>query len=106
MMKHLDQKNVIFTGSVSQEALAAYYQNADLFMIMSEHEGFCVPILEAFYSGVPVIAFDSSAIRETMGGCGLLVNEKKFPEIGELANSSPRDDLPRGQNEDFQIEPE
>jgi L-malate glycosyltransferase len=50
------------TGMVHLDELAAYYKNADLFLCMSEHEGFCVPLIEAMYFGVPVLAFDSSAV--------------------------------------------
>lgn len=80
------RKNVVFTGSVSESELTAYYNVADLFIIMSEHEGFCVPVLEAIAAGIPVLAYDSSAIGETLGGCGVLLKEKKFPQISEMAN--------------------
>ena len=58
---------VHFTGKVSEEKLKAYYELADIFLCMSEHEGFGVPLLEAMRMGVPVISFSSSAIPETMG---------------------------------------
>lgn len=78
-------KDVILTGGVSESQLAAYYQAADLFMCMSEHEGFCVPLIEAIHAGVPVMAFDSTAVPETLGDTGVLIKEKRFPEIAELA---------------------
>lgn len=80
------RKSVVFTGSVSQSALAAYYSVADLFVVMSEHEGFCVPVLEAMEAEIPILSYDSSALGETLGGCGVLVKEKKFPQISELAH--------------------
>tara|TARA_B100000686_G_C16769952_1_gene964402 strand:+ start:610 stop:2154 length:1545 start_codon:yes stop_codon:yes gene_type:complete len=83
---HLGVCNVVFTGSVSQETLAAYYKTASIFVVMSEHEGFCVPLLEAFYYGVPVVAYDSSAVSETLGGAGILVKEKRHEEIAELVH--------------------
>jgi glycosyltransferase involved in cell wall biosynthesis len=79
------RKDVILTGGVSESELAAYYQAADLFMCMSEHEGFCVPLIEAIHAGVPVMAFDSTAVPETLGDTGVLIKEKRFPEIAELA---------------------
>lgn len=79
-------RNVEFPGRVSTDELVAYYQLADVFMCMSEHEGFCAPLLEAFQMGVPVIAYDAGAVRETLGGAGILVHAKKLDEIAELAH--------------------
>lgn len=74
---------VEFVGSVSDCELKAMYEETDLYLCMSEHEGFCVPLLEAMYFSVPVIAFESSAITETLGDGGILVKEKNFPLIAE-----------------------
>ncbi|MBI4384068.1 MAG: glycosyltransferase family 4 protein [Nitrospinae bacterium] len=83
---YLGLTDVIFTDSIPGNELAAYYRVAHLFVSMSEHEGFCVPLLEAMYSGIPIMAYDSSAVPETLGGAGALIKEKKFPEIAELAH--------------------
>lgn len=80
------EDSVTFTGKVSEEALKAYYEMADLFVCMSEHEGFGVPILEAMRMGLPVISFHSSAVPETMGGAGIVVTEKNYALIGALCN--------------------
>ncbi len=74
-----------FPGHVTTEELVAFYEVADVFLCMSEHEGFCAPLLESFQMGVPVIAYDAGAVSETLGGAGILVREKKFDEIAELA---------------------
>jgi glycosyltransferase involved in cell wall biosynthesis len=66
---------IVMTGSVSTEQLYAYYRAADIFVCASEHEGFCVPIAEAMAFGLPVVAYASSAIPETMGGAGVLLEE-------------------------------
>lgn len=79
-------RNVELAGRVSTEELVAYYRLADVFVCMSEHEGFCAPLLEAFQMGVPVIAYDAGAVRETLGDAGVLVHEKKIDEIAELAH--------------------
>ena len=81
-----DLRNVEFPGRVSTDELVAYYRLADVFVCMSEHEGFCAPLLEAFQMNVPVIAYDAGAVRETLGGAGILVHEKKIDEIAELAH--------------------
>ena len=53
---------------------------------MSEHEGFCAPLLEAFQFDLPVMAFDAGAVAETLGGAGILIQEKRFEEIAEMAH--------------------
>ena len=78
------QDNVILTGRVSEEELKTYYSIANVFLCMSEHEGFGVPLLESMKMQVPTIAFESSAIAETMGGAGILIKEKKHPYIASL----------------------
>ncbi|MHC5721084.1 MAG: glycosyltransferase, partial [Nostoc sp.] len=59
---------VTLVGKVEDESLPAYYKAADIFLCMSEHEGFCVPIVEAFINRIPVIAYAGTAIADTMGG--------------------------------------
>ncbi len=78
------QDAVSFPGSLADSEVKAVYENADLYLCMSEHEGFCVPLIEAMYFSVPVIAFDSSAVGETLGDGGLLVGRKSPAELAEL----------------------
>jgi len=61
---------------VTQAELAAYYQSADVLVSCSDHEGFCVPLLEAMHQGVPVIAYRAAAVPETLGSAGLLLETK------------------------------
>jgi len=72
-------EDVIFTGHISFSEILAYYKTAHAFVIMSEHEGFCVPVVEAFLFGVPVLACDYGAIGETMGQAGILLSSSKEP---------------------------
>lgn len=65
--------HVTFTGKVDAPALTAQYRNADLYVCMSEHEGFCVPLVEAMYFDVPILARAGSAIDETLGDAGILI---------------------------------
>jgi glycosyltransferase involved in cell wall biosynthesis len=69
------QRAAHIVGSVSDGALGAYYEAADVFVSVSDHEGFCVPVLEAMAHGVPVVARASSAVPETVGDAGVLVAE-------------------------------
>jgi glycosyltransferase involved in cell wall biosynthesis len=84
MVRELKLDNVIFTGHIRLEQLTAYYRAADLFLCMSEHEGFCIPLLEAMHFGVPILAYGAAAVPETLGGSGVLVREKDFPRVAEL----------------------
>ncbi len=67
---------VHLTGSVTSGELAAHYQAADVFVCCSDHEGFCVPLLEAMYHRVPVVAYAAAAVPETVGPAGLLLDSK------------------------------
>jgi glycosyltransferase involved in cell wall biosynthesis/ADP-heptose:LPS heptosyltransferase len=71
--------SVFFTGRVDDQALAAYYLTASLFWSMSEHEGFCVPLIEAMWFDVPVFAYAACAIPETVAGAGNLFSSKSDP---------------------------
>jgi glycosyltransferase involved in cell wall biosynthesis len=77
-------QEVVFTGQVDDDDLRAAYASADLFLCLSEHEGFCVPLLEAMAFGVPVIAYDAGAVRETLRGGGVLLEEKDPATVAAL----------------------
>lgn len=67
---------VDFPGSVPVGTLAAYYASADVFVCLSDHEGFCAPIVEAMSRGVPVVAYASAAVPETLADAGSLLSSK------------------------------
>jgi glycosyltransferase involved in cell wall biosynthesis len=67
---------VAFTGSVPIESLVAYYRGATALLTLSEHEGFCVPLLEAMRSDLPIVAHSAGAIPDTLGDAGILLNDK------------------------------
>ena len=71
----LNTPHVHFIGHVSDEELVAFYEVADLFLCASEHEGFCVPLVESFYKQVPVLAYAATAVPSTMDGAGVLYDE-------------------------------
>src|SRR4030095_13709021 len=74
----------LFPGVVSDWELAAYYRTASVYISMSEHEGFCVPLLEAMAAYVPVLAYASTAVPETLGGAGVLFEPKDMEYAAEL----------------------
>jgi glycosyltransferase involved in cell wall biosynthesis len=76
LVARLGTPDVHFLGHVRNEELTALYDVADLFLCASEHEGFCVPLIEAFYKRVPVVAFASTAVPATMDGGGVLYDTK------------------------------
>ena len=80
----LKLRNVVFAGSVRPDELRAYYQAADVFLCMSEHEGFCIPLIEAMAHGVPVMAFAAAAVPDTLDGAGVLFHKKKFDAVAEM----------------------
>lgn len=69
------EEDVIFTGHIKFNQILAYYQIANLFLCMSEHEGFCVPLVEAMFFDVPIVAYDTTAIAGTLGGSGVLIKD-------------------------------
>lgn len=79
-------EHILFTGKVSWEALYAYYRAADVFVCASEHEGFCVPIIEAMAYDLPVVALAASVIPETLGNSGLLIHDWDAARVAELIN--------------------
>ena len=74
----------VFTGPVPDDDLAAYYRMASVYISLSEHEGFCVPLLEAMAADVPVLAYASSAVPDTLGGAGVLFEPKDLEFAAEL----------------------
>jgi glycosyltransferase involved in cell wall biosynthesis len=73
-----------FTGPVPDEDLAAFYRWADVYVSLSEHEGFCVPLIEAMAADVPVLAYAAGAVPETLGGAGLLFSPKDLEVAAEM----------------------
>jgi glycosyltransferase involved in cell wall biosynthesis len=69
--RHRLQERVHFTGKVSARALRTYYACASVFLCASEHEGFCVPLVEAMYHGIPIVAYAGTAVGYTLGDTGL-----------------------------------
>lgn len=84
-------KEVYFLGLVSVEELNACYRVAHIYICMSEHEGFCVPFLEAMHFGIPILAYNSTAVPFTLGDSGILINKKNFEEIAEMVDILVRD---------------
>jgi glycosyltransferase involved in cell wall biosynthesis len=82
----LDLPDVTFFNHVTDAELYALYRTASVFLCMSEHEGFCIPLLEAIHFRVPVIAYAAAAIPETLADTGILIREKDHISIAEMVD--------------------
>jgi glycosyltransferase involved in cell wall biosynthesis len=74
--------NIRFTGHLADAS--PVYAGAHLFLSMSEHEGFCMPVAEAMAAGVPVLAYAAAAVPDTVGNGGILFSRKSIPDVAEL----------------------
>jgi glycosyltransferase involved in cell wall biosynthesis len=83
--------DVFFTSHIAQYDLVAYYRLADIFLCMSEHEGFCIPLLEAMYFDVPVLAFAAAGVPGTLNGAGVLFHKKDYPMVAEMVRALVED---------------
>lgn len=88
--------HVMLTGQVNNAQLLAFYRTAHLLWSMSEHEGFCVPLVEAMWFDIPVLAYKSSAVPETLGEAGLMFTSKTdLVQVAALAKILVRDEILR-----------
>ena len=82
---------VTFSSGLSSAELGAHYAAATLFVCLSEHEGFCIPLLEAFHVGVPVVARPVGGIAEVAGDAALLVEDRDLAVVAELCRVALED---------------
>jgi glycosyltransferase involved in cell wall biosynthesis len=100
---YLNPEEIFFAGHIPDEELFAIYKASDVFLSMSEHEGFGLPFIESMIFDLPVIAYDSTAVPSTLGGAGVLVRNKRVDYLGELVNlvahnKKLRESIIEGQN--------
>lgn len=69
-------EDIIFSGFVSFEEYLAYYHIADIYLCMSAHEGFCIPLVEAMYFELPILACPDTAVPDTLAGSGILLKSR------------------------------
>jgi len=92
MAEALGLQHVHLTGPVGlREGLGGYFRAASLFLCMSEHEGFCVPLLEAMAFDKPVVALAAAGVPYALGDAGVLIKRKRYDVIGELIDLVMRD---------------
>ncbi len=76
---------------LSDAELAAWYADADVFVCLSEHEGFCIPLLEAMRAGLPIVAFSAGAVPETLGDAGIVIETKRPSVVAATVDRVRRD---------------
>jgi glycosyltransferase involved in cell wall biosynthesis len=89
---YLNAEDVLFTGHLPLDEFLAVYRRADVFLSMSEHEGFCLPLLESCLFQLPVLAFDAAAVAETLDGTGILFRDKDPALVAGLVEQVLEDD--------------
>lgn len=95
---HLTAEDVIFTGHIPFDELLTLYRLADVFVSMSEHEGFCLPLIESCIFQLPVVAFAAGAVAETLAGAGIVIHSKEVEYVAGVVekvinNASLREKL-------------
>ena len=89
-------QDVLFEGFASPAGLCTYYKAADVFVCPSRHEGYCLPLVEAMFKGVPVIARNCGGMPEAMGGAGILYDDFTPGMLAELIHRVLDDSTLRG----------
>src|SRR5207302_248697 len=90
-----NRRELAEAGCVTIEQLVAYYRGATAFLTLSDHEGFCVPLLEAMRSDLPIVAHAAGAIPETLGDAGVLLEEKSPSAVAAALERVVRDQAVR-----------
>lgn len=80
----LKLEDVHITGHIRFKEILSYYHLADVFLCMSEHEGFCIPLLEAMYFKIPIVAYAYTGVKETLADAGLKFTEKNCKVAAEM----------------------
>lgn len=88
---YLKNEEIRFMGHIPDEELFALYRASDVFLSLSEHEGFCLPLLESMIFDLPVIALNSTAVPGTLGEAGILVNNSRPDYVAELVEVAAHD---------------
>ncbi len=88
----LTSEDILFTGHIPFDELLAVYRSGHMFLSMSEHEGFCLPLIESCHFQIPVLAYDAGAVSETLAGAGVLFNEKKVEMVAGMAEKILNDE--------------
>ncbi len=81
---YLKPEEIQFIGHVPDEEMFALYRASDVFLSLSEHEGFCLPLVESMIFELPVVALDSTAVPYTLGEAGIQIKDSRPDYVAEL----------------------
>ena len=101
---YLKPEEICFTGHVPDEEMLSVYRASDVFLSMSEHEGFGLPFIESMVFDLPIVAYDCTAVPYTLDGAGVLIRNKKVEYVAELIaevanNQKLKAEIIRGQRQ-------
>jgi glycosyltransferase involved in cell wall biosynthesis len=85
------RENVHFLGQITDGQLATLYGASSALVMMSEHEGFCIPLVEAMHFGLPIVAYAEPGVRETLGQSGLIFYDKDYPAVARAIHAALRE---------------
>lgn len=88
---YLKPEEICFTGHIPDEEMFALYKASDVFLSLSEHEGFGLPFIESMVFDLPIIAYDCTAVPYTLGGAGVLIKNKRVDFVAELVRMVAHD---------------
>ncbi len=88
---YLTPEEVFFTGHIPDEEMYALYRASDVFLSLSEHEGFGLPFIESMVFDLPILAYNSTAVPYTLGDSGILMNTKRVDFVAELVHKVIQD---------------
>jgi glycosyltransferase involved in cell wall biosynthesis len=88
---YLEPNELCFTGHVTDEEMFALYKASHVFLSLSEHEGFGLPLIESMIFDLPVVAYDCTAVPQTMGRGGILIKNKNADLVAELVRITAED---------------
>jgi len=83
---YLNPEEIRFTGHIPDEEMYALYKASDVFLSLSEHEGFGLPFMESMVFDVPIVAYNCTAVPFTLDGAGILIDSKDIARTAELVN--------------------
>ncbi len=88
---YLKPEEMHFAGHIPEEEMFALYRASDVFLSLSEHEGFCLPLIESMVFDLPIIALNSTAVPFTLDGAGIMINDGRIEAVAELTALVARD---------------
>ncbi len=88
--KNIEDKIKLYINGITESDLKTLYKYSDIFLMTSLHEGFCVPIVESMYFGLPIISLSATALKDTVGNNGIVIENEDIVEFSSAIELSYR----------------